>query len=162
MIIEKVVPKDRWPIPVPAEFSKSIGLYPGSPVFIELDSESNRIIITSSKSDSKPILSAQPETKIEYSNEEILNLIKYAIEKYDLKSDLIDFILADKNKLEEKPKEKCAHCGKELQDHEQLKVNGKRICGECKKLEVQKLLLYIERRKVNEEARRQQKEEEDD
>lgn len=159
MIVEKVVPKDRWPIPVPAEFSKSIGLYPGSPVFIELDSESNRIIITSSKSDPKPIL----EPQFEYSEEEMLDLIKYAIEKYDLKSDLVDFILSKKEPENQfKKVEKCAHCGKELQDHEQLKVNGKRICGECKKLEVQRLLLYIERRKVNEEARRQQKEEEDD
>lgn len=159
MIVEKVVPKDRWPIPVPAEFSKSIGLYPGSPVFIELEPDNNRIIITSSKSDPKPIL----EPQFEYSEEEMLDLIKYAIEKYDLKSDLVDFILSKKEPENQfKKVEKCAHCGKELQDHEQLKVNGKRICGECKKLEVQKLLLYIERRKVNEEARRQQKEEEDD
>ncbi len=159
MIVEKLVPKDRWPIPVPAEFSKSIGLYPGSPVFIELESDNNRIIITSSKSDSKPIL----EPQFEYSKEEMLNLIKYAIEKYDLKSDLVDFILSKKEPENQfKRVEKCAHCGKELQNHEQLKVNGKRICGECKKLEIQKLLLYIERRKVNEEARRQQKEEEND
>lgn len=163
MKIEKKMPNDRWPIPVPAEFSKAIGIYLGGPVFIELEEENNRIILTSKEKDSEvnlvpqrlPEITLQREFKEEreYSKTEILEFIKYIIKEENIESELMDVILSKDTltALKNMPKEKCAHCGAVLQEHEQLRINGKRICGKCKKIEVQKFLFYLERRKLEDE-----------
>ena len=164
MKIEKKMPNDRWTVPVPAEYSKAIGIYQGGPVFIELEEQNNRIILTSNEKVSEVNLVPQrpPETtsqresfkeEKEYSKEEILEFVKYIIQEENIGSDLMDVILSKDTltALNNMPKEKCAHCGAILKENEQLRINGKRICSNCKKMEVQKFLFYIERRKLEDE-----------
>ncbi len=163
MKIEKKMPNDRWTVPVPAEYSKAIGIYQGGPVFIELEEQNNRIILTSNEKVSEvnlvpqrpPEITSQREFKEEkeYSKEEILELVKYIIQEENIGSDLMDIILSKDTliALNNMPKEKCAHCGAILKENEQLRINGKRICSNCKKMEVQKFLFYIERRKLEDE-----------
>lgn len=157
MKIEKKMPNDRWTVPVPAEYSKAIGIYQGGPVFIELEEQNNRIILTSNEKVSEVNLVPQrpPETtsQREYSKEEILEFVKYIIQEENIGSDLMDVILSKDTltTLSNMPKEKCAHCGAILKENEQLRINGKRICSNCKKMEVQKFLFYIERRKLEDE-----------
>lgn len=157
MKIEKKMPNDRWTVPVPAEYSKAIGIYQGGPVFIELEEQNHRIILTSNEKVSEVNLVPQRPPEItsqrEYSKEEILEFVKYIIQEENIGSDLMDVILSKDTltALNNMPKEKCAHCGAILKENEQLRINGKRICSNCKKIEVQKFLFYIERRKLEDE-----------
>ncbi|MBQ3423264.1 MAG: hypothetical protein IJH34_16760 [Romboutsia sp.] len=77
-MLKKDMPKDRWGIPVPAEMSKSIGLDKGKPVYIDLDKSNNRIILTSSEnaSDVNLVTSSDNTDKKEYTDEEIIDLIR--------------------------------------------------------------------------------------
>lgn len=142
-MIEKSMLKDKWSIPVPAEYSQSIGLEKGGKVYIDLDKANDRIIVTSSPS--------KFEEKI-YNDKEIIDLIKFIITdnayiKSKLQATLVNKL--DGNRYVPELQEECGHCGRPLQPHEKLIVNGKRICSNCKKIEVQKFLLYLERRKLN-------------
>lgn len=157
MKIEKKMPNDRWTVPVPAEYSKAIGIYQGGPVFIELEEQNNRIILTSNEKVSEvnlvPQRPLETTSQKEYSKEEILEFVKYIIQEENIGNDLVDVILSKDTltALNNIPKEKCAHCGAILKENEQLRINGKRICSNCKKIEVQKFLFYIERRKLEDE-----------
>ena len=155
-MIEKNMLKDKWAIPVPAEYSQSIGLEKGGKVFIDLDKNNNRIIIT--KDEKAPeIKIEQPKEEKIYTPNEISDLIKFIInEDYSIKQNILDLLLNRSEKQMVPNVPKCGHCGRPLKPQEKLMINGKRICHSCKKIEVQKFLLYLERRKLEDEQRKQE------
>ena len=155
-MIEKNMLKDKWAIPVPAEYSQSIGWEKGRKVFIDLDQKNNRIIITKDKKASE-VKQEQPLEEKVYTPNEIADLIKFILnDKYSINQQILDMLLsrAGTQMIADNPK--CGHCGKPLKPQEKLRINGKRICSSCKKIEVQKFLLYLERRKLDEERRKQE------
>ncbi len=157
-MIEKNMLKDKWAIPVPAEYSQSIGLEKGGKVFIDLDQKHNRIIITKDINVSEENVELTPKEKI-YTPNEIADLIKFILnEDYSIKQQILDMLLSRAGTQTVVNNPKCGHCGRPLKPQEKLCINGKRICSSCKKIEVQKFLLYLERRKLDEERRKQEKE----
>ena len=165
-MLKKDMPKDRWGVPVPAEYSKIIGLDKGKPVYIDLDKANNRIILTASEKESDVNLVTHSDNADlkEYTYEEIADLIINILNEIsEIKSKVINSLEHTHTKytdlgdteitLNKATNVKCAHCGKTLKDNEQLKINGKRICSNCKKVEVQKFLLYLERRKLDAKER---------
>lgn len=158
LMVEKNMLKDKWSIPVPAEYSQYIGLEKGGKVFIDLDKSSNRIIITKDEKVSE-VKQEQPLEEKVYTPNEIADLIKFILnEDYSIKQQILDMLLSRAGTQMVSDNPKCGHCGRPLKPQEKLRINGKRICSNCKKIEVQKFLLYLERRKLDEERRKEEKE----
>lgn len=150
LYVEKLMPKDRWGIPVPAEWSKSIGLEKGQPVIMGLDTTNNRIIIISSKDTSDLNLINFGHDNSLFNKNEIIDLLKQTIDSdEDIKQEIISTY---SNYKDEEPEsisenETCYYCGSKIKpDKKYLKVNGHKLCNKCKKTEIQRFLLYLERR----------------
>lgn len=176
LFLEKSMHKDRWGIPVPAEWSKQIGLEKGEPVYIGLDSYNNRIILTSNKNESVLNLMNQSRQKEDlFDTDYLIDMISNILENEpEIKTKVLGkvnhqhvhyvdnrlpSVKTDKpvTKRRGRPKgsvsnsnyiEKCYYCHKELDaNRNYLRVNGRKICSDCKKIEVQRFLLYLERRR---------------
>lgn len=157
MKILKKIPKDRYTIAIPYEMLNHIGLNKGSEISIELDEVNNIIILKNPENDSEDILEPQSDNA-DSQTEDTLKQWHDEITK-NSNSKLPDLASIPKTPIEtvevkldyakrKEPVEQCYYCGRDLENDEQLKVNGHRICRDCKKIEVQKLLLYMERRKI--------------
>lgn len=144
-MVEKTMHKDRWPIPVPAEMTKSIGLDLGKKFCAEVV-------------DNKIIISNPENERIDFNNIIKAQVIKSTT--IPAKTINLDVPIAKKKVKKKENKEYCYQCNKELSDDENLKVDGHRICKNCKKREVQKFLLYAERRRVLNEEEREKSESE--
>lgn len=160
MKVIKKIPKDRYTIAVPCEMLKHIGLDKGSEISIELDETNNIIILKNPENDSEDILEPQSDNT-DIQNTQTEDTLKQWHDEITKDSDnrlpdlskipetpieTVEVKIDDAKKKE--PVEQCYYCGRDLENDEQLKVNGHRICRDCKKIEVQKLLLYMERRKI--------------
>ena len=160
MKVLKKIPKDRYTIAIPYEMLNHLGLSKGSEISIELDETNNIIILKNPENDSEDILEPQSDNA-DMQDTQTEDTLKQWHDEITKDS---DSILPDLSKIPEtpietveikiedakkkEPVEKCYYCGRDLTSNEQLKINGHRICSDCKKIEVQKLLLYIERRKI--------------
>ena len=160
MKVIKKIPKDRYTIAVPCEMLKHIGLDKGSEISIELDETNNIIILKNPENDSEDILEPQSDNT-DIQNTQTEDTLKQWHDEITKDSDnrLPDLSMIPETPIEtvevkiddakkKEPVEQCYYCGRDLTNNEQLKVNGHRICSDCKKIEVQKLLLYMERRKI--------------
>lgn len=153
-MIEKNMLKDKWAIPVPAEYSQFLGLEKSGKVYIDLDSNNKRIIIQADNKERKETIEEK-----DFSEENIIDLVTFILnDNARIKSKIATMLLNKNNNTHFSPREaKCGHCGRILKNNEKLRINGKRICSDCKKIEVQKFLLYLERRKLDAERKERQR-----
>lgn len=166
MLIKKI-PKDRYNVAIPCDMLKELGLDKGSEIGIELDKTNNVIILRNPENLSEDNVEAENED-IDLNNEENDEILSPKLPDtiFPRLEEITQVLTSDnkKNKIEvpkvetvnskevitlQKKEERCYYCNEILKDNEQLKINGHRICSNCKKLEVQKFLLYMERRKLN-------------